>query len=153
MSLGFNSIQLLGNLGSDPELRAVNGGLSVCEFSLAVNERVGRADDQKEVVTWVRVVSWNGVAETAAAYLAKGRRVFVSGALRVEHFDGRDGVPRTVVKVMARTIKFLDAPLEAVPVSAGVTRPGAEGQPQRAARAKEDAPPAGVDAGADDVPF
>lgn len=106
--LGFNSIQLLGHLGADPESRTTRNGLAVCEFPLAVNERVGRGDQEKEVVTWVRVVAWNGTAECAASYLAKGRRVFVSGALRIEQYEDKEGVPRTAVKVLARTIKFLD---------------------------------------------
>ena len=109
MSLGYNSIQLIGNLGADPSFATTQGGLSVCEFSLAVNERVGRDEQAKDVVTWVRVVTWNGQAESSAAYLAKGRRVFVSGSLRVEQYeDKNDGTPRTAVKVMARTVQFLD---------------------------------------------
>jgi single-strand DNA-binding protein len=110
MSLGFNSIQLIGNLGNDPDLKATPGGLSVCEFSLAVNERIGRGDEAKDIVTWVRVVTWNGTAESASAYLTKGRRVFVSGSLRVEQYEDKDSNQRTSVKVMARTVKFLDAP-------------------------------------------
>ena len=80
----------------------------------------------------MRVVTWNGTAESVSAYLSKGRRVFVAGSLRVDQYDDKDRNPRTAVKVMARTIKFLDAPTESResggPQGGGAksqTRPGA----------------------------
>ncbi len=73
----MNTVQLIGNLTRDPELRFTNGGTAVCTIPLAVNRRKRSGDDQERV--YVDVVTWGAQAENVAQHLTKGRRVSVAG--------------------------------------------------------------------------
>ncbi len=87
----FQQLLLVGNLGSDPQLRDVNG-TPVASFSLATNERWRDRDgNQQEKTTWWRVSAWGKTAENVNAYLSKGRQVMVLGTLE----SGDDGGPKT----------------------------------------------------------
>lgn len=102
-----NKVILVGNLGSDPELRQA-GDNPVCNFSLATNETWKGKDGQKqERVEWHRIVVWGKVAENCNKYLAKGRPVYIEGKLQTRSWEDKEGVKHYTTEVIARDVKFL----------------------------------------------
>jgi len=91
-----------GNLGRDPELRSTASGTSVCDFSIAVQ---GRKDDPP---TWFRVTAWEKQAEACAEYLKKGSKVLVTGDIRTDEYEDKEGNKRQKWWVNARQVEFLD---------------------------------------------
>lgn len=90
-SRGVNSITLIGRLGADPEMRYTPQGTAVANARLAVNRRP-RTDEQGESqqeTDWFSLVFWQKLAETAAEYLHKGDRVYVSGRMQSRQWQGR----------------------------------------------------------------
>lgn len=108
MSRGLNKIQIIGNLGRDPEMRYTPGGSPVTNFSVAVGRRRKSPDGQAtEETDWFRVVCWDKLAEIADQYLKKGARVYVEGRVQVRKYTGNDGVERTSVDVVANDLIML----------------------------------------------
>ncbi|MCB8944522.1 MAG: single-stranded DNA-binding protein [Ardenticatenaceae bacterium] len=92
----FQKMILVGNLGSDPDMRYMPDGRAVTNFSVAVNRKwTGRDGSPGEQTTWFRVAVWGNQAEACNQYLAKGRRVLVEGRLNP---DPQTGGPRTFVR-------------------------------------------------------
>lgn len=110
----FQQLILVGNLGSDPEMRYTPSGVPVANFSLAVNKRYAGQDGQLiEKTTWFRVAVWNKQAETVSQYLSKGRQVLVIGEINeAKPFTDRDGNVRATLEVTAFTVRFLGGPGE-----------------------------------------
>ncbi len=101
-------VQLIGNLGKDPEARYTNEGALVVSFSVAVSRRWTDRDGQKrEDTTWVDVTAWGGLAETCHQHLNKGRQVFVRGRPEVRAFTRKDGTPGAALQVTASEVVFL----------------------------------------------
>ena len=110
MASGLNKIILVGNLGRNPDIHYSKAGMPVCTLSLAVSDRVKSNEEGEpwsEVTEWFRVTAFGRLAETAAQFLAKGRQVYVEGRLKMEKYEGKDGVKRTSVEVIANELKFL----------------------------------------------
>lgn len=108
----MNKIILIGNLTRDPELRTVGNGYSVCEFTIAVNDRRGRNAQQnggQETAQFFRVTAWRQLGEVCAKYLAKGRKVFVSGPLTARTYQANDGSTRVSLEVQADDVEFLSS--------------------------------------------
>jgi len=96
--------EIIGNLGRDPEMRYTPNGKAVTNFSVAVNSN--RKDD--DTVKWFEVQCWDKLAETANAYLAKGRQVFIRGDLELRTWqDKRTGETRAAIRITAQTLRFL----------------------------------------------
>ncbi len=109
----LNSVQLIGRLGRDPELRFTTDGRGVCEFSVATNRIAGRnAHGEREYATeWINVQVWEKLADVCNTYLRKGRRVMVSGSLRTDSWEDRDsGQRRYKTYVRGYEVMFLDTP-------------------------------------------
>nr|HID14968.1 single-stranded DNA-binding protein [Anaerolineae bacterium] len=116
---GLNRVELIGNLGRDPELRHTSGGNPVVNLRLAVNTGFG----ENQRVDWFTVVAWNKLAEVCNQYLAKGNRIFVEGRLQIRQWEGDDGQTRYATEIVANRVLFLDRPdsasaSEAVPEGA-----------------------------------
>ncbi len=109
MSRGLNRIELIGNVGRDPEMRYTPSGAPVTQFRLAVNTlRRGAEGGQPVTETdWFTVVCWNRLAEFADQFIRKGTKVYVAGRLRIRRFTGNDGTERTAVEVIAREVLLL----------------------------------------------
>jgi single-strand DNA-binding protein len=104
----FQQLILVGNLGSDPELRYTADGTPVANFSVAVNRTWTKEDGSHgDETTWFRVTAWRKLAEIASQYLKKGRQVLVVGRVSGRGYVGTDGTPRASLEVNADTIKFL----------------------------------------------
>ena len=98
----MNSVNLIGNLTRDPELKATQSDTSVCSMRVAINGRNDQAD-------YVDVTAFGKLAETAAQYLAKGRQVAISGRLSSSEWQTDDGQKRSRVEVIAQDVRFLGA--------------------------------------------
>jgi len=102
----LNKVFLMGNLTRDPELRYIPSGQAVTTLGLAVNNRYGKGEDQKEDVLFIDVTVWGKTAENCAEYLGKGRPVFVEGRLKFRTWE-QDGQKRSKVDVTAINVQFL----------------------------------------------
>lgn len=107
-SNGVNKVILIGNLGSDPDLRYVQNGTAVCELRLATNETWKDKEGQKqERVEWHRIVCWSKLGERCGKYLNKGSMVYVEGSLRTREWQDKNDVKRYTTEVVARDVNFL----------------------------------------------
>jgi single-strand DNA-binding protein len=104
----MNSTTITGRLGRDPKIRQTRSGKTVCDLSVAVNERVPRGAGYTDSVTWHTVVLWQGLAEDARS-LRKGTAIRVEGTQRTRQYTGRDGETRTVVEIVASKFEVLDS--------------------------------------------
>ena len=98
----MNKLTIIGNLTRDPELRTTTSGVNVCSFTVAVNRR-NRRDDQngQPEADFFRVTAWRQLADICSKYLAKGRKVCVVGAVSVHTYTGNDGTTRASLEVTA----------------------------------------------------
>ena len=111
----LNKIMLIGNVGSDPEMRYTPNGKAVTSFRIATNYRyVGSDGERREETEWFRVSAWGKQAESCNQFLSKGKRVYVEGRLHSRSWEGQDGQMRTSLEVSANRVIFLD---RAAPVS------------------------------------
>ncbi len=107
----MNKVFIVGNLTRDPELRTTQSGVSVCSFTVAVNKRLG-ADAKHPEADYFRVTAWRGLGENCAKFLAKGRKVAVTGAVSVSTYEGKEGTKATL-EVTADDVEFLSPKGEA----------------------------------------
>ncbi len=111
----LNKIMLIGNLGSEPEMRYTPNGKAVTSFRMATSRRyTTSAGESREETEWFRVSVWGKQAESCNQFLSKGRRVYVEGRLHSRNWEGQDGQMRTSLEVSANRVIFLD---KAAPVS------------------------------------
>ena len=106
----MNRLTIIGNLTKDPELRTTPNGVSVCDFSVAVNRRLTaqqKANGQQQEADFFRVSAWRELGENCAKYLAKGRKVCVMGPVSVRTYTGNDGITRATMEVTANDVEFL----------------------------------------------
>jgi single-strand DNA-binding protein len=98
-----------GNLTRDPELKFLDGGIAVCNFSVAINEKyTDKQGNKKENVAFIEVVAWKKTAELTAEYLKKGSPVVVEGKLSQDTWE-KDGKKQTKTKVTASKVHFVGA--------------------------------------------
>ena len=103
-----NKVILIGNLGSDPEVKYTPSGAAVANFNIATNESWTGKDGKKEERTeWHRIVVWNKLAELCGEYLSKGRTVYIEGRLQTREWNDKDGNKRYTTEVVAQTLQFL----------------------------------------------
>ena len=100
----MQKLTIIGNLTANPELRSTPNGIPVCTFTIAVNGR-----KQDEPATFFRVTAWRQLGENCARYLAKGKKVFVSGPVSVSTYTAKDGTTRASLEVTAEDVEFLSA--------------------------------------------
>ncbi len=116
--MSLNSVNIMGNLTRDPELKYTPSGKSVCSLSIANNRVYTSNGEKKTEVSYFDVEVWGVVAENCAKYLAKGRGIIVEGRLRQERWE-KDGKTQSRVRISANNIHFLpgkrDEPSGAAP--------------------------------------
>lgn len=99
---------LVGNLGSDPEVRYLEGDRVVTRFNIATSERYKtRTGETVEQTEWHRIELWDNLAKIAEQYLKKGNTVYIEGKLRTEEWQDKDGNNRTTVRVRATSMTLL----------------------------------------------
>ena len=106
----MNKILIIGNLGSDPEMRYTPNGNPVTSFTVATNRRYKTANgENREETEWFRVSAWNRLAETCNQYLQRGSKIYVEGRLSSRTYTGNDGETRVSLDVNASEVRFLDS--------------------------------------------
>jgi len=109
MAKSLNRVQIIGNLGADPEVRSTQSGTRVANLRIATNERwTDRSGNPQEHTEWHRVSFFGPVAEVAEKYLNKGSRVYVEGSIRTDKWQDRDGNDRYTTQVRGRDLIMLD---------------------------------------------
>lgn len=104
----MNKIILIGNLTRDPELKTTPNGYSVCEFTIAVNDRRGRNQQSgQDNAQFFRISAWRQLGENCQRFLTKGSKVFVSGPLTARTYQANDGTTRVSLEVQADDVEFL----------------------------------------------
>ncbi len=108
MSRSLNKAILIGNLGSDPEIRTVSSGTRVANFSVATSRRwTSSSGEQQEKTEWHRIVAWDKLADIAERFLKKGERVYVEGEIEYRSYEDKDGVTKYITEIRAREMIML----------------------------------------------
>lgn len=145
--MSLNKVQLIGNVGKDPDVRYLDNGVAVAAFPLATTERgytLANGTQVPERTEWHNIVLWRGLAETAEKYVHKGDKLYIEGKIRSRSYDDQNGIKRYVVEIFGDNMEML------------TPRPVAGGQPQQAtSQPQPSAPvqPARQADAAEDLPF
>lgn len=106
----INKAILIGNLGSDPEVRYTQSGTAVANFNIATSERwKGQDGEMQEHTEWHRIVVWSKLAEICGEYLSKGSKVYIEGRIQTRQWDDKDGNKRYTTEIVAREMKMLNS--------------------------------------------
>lgn len=137
---GINKVILVGNLGKDPEVKYLEGGIAIAKFPLATTETIKDKNGQKQDQTeWHNIVLWRGLAEIAEKYVRKGQTVYIEGKIRSRSYDDKDGNKRYITEIVGETMQML-----------GKRPDSSEGAAAAHASAPSPIPPATPE---DDLPF
>ncbi len=100
---------IVGNCGRSPELKYLQSGTAVCEFSVAVSESWNdqASGEKKEKTTWFKVSAWGKLAEVCNQYIQRGKMVMVVGTVEARAYMGKDGQPASSLDLRARDVRFL----------------------------------------------
>ena len=109
MARGINKVIIVGNLGADPDSRAMPSGNAVTNISVATSESWNDREtgEKQEKTEWHRVVFFNRLAEIAAQYLKKGSQVYVEGKLQTRKWEDKEGNERWTTEVVANQMQIL----------------------------------------------
>lgn len=103
-----NRVQLIGHLGQDPEIKTLESGKKVANFTIATNDSFKNNEGQKvEETTWHNIVAWNGLAERASRYLKKGKEVAIDGRIVYRSYEDKKGMTRYVTEIVLNDMLFL----------------------------------------------
>lgn len=103
-----NKVQLIGNLGNDPEVVILESGSKLAKFSLATNETYKNAEGEKVTDTqWHNIVAWGKTAEIAENYLEKGKEIMIEGKLVHRNYETKEGEKRYVTEVKCNELLML----------------------------------------------
>ena len=107
--MSVNKVIVIGNLGANPDIRAMPSGQNVANFSLATTERfTDRNGAKQERTDWHRIVAFGKLADICAQYLSKGRRIYVAGRLTTREYEAKDGSgKRYRTEIVARQLRLL----------------------------------------------
>jgi len=144
----LNKVILIGNLGSDPEVRAMPTGGSVATVSLATTRKWKdkQTNERKEATEWHRVIFFNRLAEIAEKYLKKGSQVYVEGRLQTKKWQGSDGQDRYTTEILAEELVMLGGKSDGSSTNTG--------KPSTSQTSKNLPPPADYgDFDPDEIPF
>ncbi|WP_205503470.1 single-stranded DNA-binding protein [Rufibacter psychrotolerans] len=158
----INKVILIGNLGKDPEVRHLEGGVAVARFPLATSETFkDKNGERQERTEWHNIVVWRGLAEVAEKYVKKGQSVYIEGRIRTNSYQDKDGIQRYSTEIVADNMTMLggrpegggaaqngggysnEAPAASVNTTSGNTGQGKGGNSRAAAYEEEP----------DDLPF
>ena len=104
----LNQMMIIGNVGSEPEMRYTPNGKPVTSFSVATNWKYTTAEgERKDETEWFTVVAWGKLAETCNQYVTKGMLVYADGRLRIHKWEGNDGQQHQRTEIVASKVTFL----------------------------------------------
>lgn len=103
-----NKVQLIGNLGNDPEMVTMENGSKLAKFSLATNETYKNAEGERVTDTqWHNIVAWGKIAEIAENFLSKGKEVVIEGKLMSRSYETKEGEKRYITEVKCNELLML----------------------------------------------
>jgi len=103
-----NKVQLIGNVGNDPEIKTFDGGRKLANFTLATNESYKNDKGEKvEQTEWHKVVAWGKTAEIIEKYVAKGKEIAIEGKLTHRTYDDKNGEKRYITEVVVNDVLLL----------------------------------------------
>lgn len=106
--MSVNKAILVGNVGNDPEVKYIESGMPVCNFSLATSEVYKNKNGERVTNTeWHRIVLWRGLAEVAEKYVKKGSQVYIEGRIRTRSWDDKDGNKKYTTEIIADVMQLL----------------------------------------------
>jgi len=145
---GVNKVILIGHLGKDPEIRNLENGATVANFTMATTEtyKDKTTGDRKEITEWHNIVLWRGLADVAAKYLHKGDLVYIEGKLRTRSWE-KDGVTRYITEIVGDNMNMLSTKSSGSRPSPPPTQEYTNSKP-----AQNDPKPS-VETTTDDLPF
>ena len=155
MSRSLNKVMLIGNVGSDPEIKTTGGGTKIAKLSLATNRTFSdRSGQQQEKTEWHRLTFWDRLADLVEQYVKKGDRLYIEGRLEYSQTEDDKGNQRFWTDIVVREMVMLGS-------SAGGGGGGGGYEAGGGQRRRQSAPPSGRQAGAaspfdaddDDLPF
>ena len=140
MSRSLNRAQIIGNLGTEPEMRALASGMAVCRLSVATSESWNdkNTGEAREETEWHRITLWGKLAEIASHYLHKGDKVFIEGKIRTRKWQDQSGQDRYSTEIHADNMLMLGGR----PAGEGHGQPPTYYPPAPAADPPRQAPPA-----------
>lgn len=105
---GINKVILVGNLGKDPEVRTLENGAKVANFTLATSESYKNREGQRVTTTeWHNIVLWRGLADIAERFLKKGNQVYIEGKIKSRVWDDKDGNKRYTTEILGDNLTML----------------------------------------------
>ena len=107
---GINKVILVGNVGKDPEVKYLEGGVAVARFSLATTETYKNKEGQKvDTTEWHNIVMWRGLAEIAEKYVRKGKMLYIEGKIRTRQY-GEENNKKYFTEIVADQMTMLGGP-------------------------------------------
>jgi single-strand DNA-binding protein len=114
--LSLNKVMIIGNVGSEPEMRFTPNGNPVTSFRVATNRVYTTAEgERKQETEWFTVVAWNRLAENCNQFLTKGRPIYAEGRLHMRTWESQDGQKHSRPEIIASRVIFLDRQALATP--------------------------------------
>lgn len=106
--MSVNKAILVGNVGKDPEVRHLEGGVSVARFTLATSETYkNKSGEQVKNTEWHNIVAWRQLAELAEKYIRKGSQIYIEGKITNRQYDDKEGNKRYINEIVADSIRLL----------------------------------------------
>ncbi len=108
--MSLNKVQLIGNVGKDPDVRYLDKGVAVATFTLATTDRAYTLPNGTQVperTEWHNIVLWRGLAETAEKYVHKGDKLYIEGKIHSRSYDDQNGIRRYVVEIYGENMEML----------------------------------------------
>ena len=141
----LNKVQLIGNLGADPEIRYLPSGDAVCNIKIATSSKKKSGSEYVDETEWHRVVFFGKLAEISGQYLKKGGQVYVEGRIRTNKWQDKEGNDRYTTEIVANEMQMLGGKVD-----------GGDREPPPAKRPQRTATPArktSLEEDDDDLPF
>lgn len=151
--MSLNKVQLIGNVGKDPDVRYLDNGVAVASFSLATTDRaytLANGTQVPERTEWHNIVLWRGLAQTAEKYVRKGDKLYIEGKIRSRSYDDQNGIKRTIVEIFADNMEMLTP--RTAPQQQGGYAQQAQATPQQVSSRPASQQPA-ANSVTDDLPF
>lgn len=163
MSRGVNKVILIGTLGNDPDIKVLDGGSTVVNFSIATSEswKDKNTGEQKEQTEWHNIVGFGRAAEVIGEHMKKGSQIYVEGKLKTEKWTDENNVEKRATKIMMSSFSFIGNANNQAGGQNTNSSPAPQSKspapaPQKAPQAQNKAPapaPEPADDFDDDIPF
>lgn len=101
----MNSVVIIGRLGADPEIKKTGSGLSVANFTVAVDRKGAKTEER--ITDWLDIVAWRNTADFVCKYFRKGSPIAITGNIQTRIWEDKDGKKRKTVEIIAESVEFV----------------------------------------------